>query len=470
MTETAQAHTLRSGTTLDSYQIHQVLGIGGFGITYKAIDLNLDCLVAIKEYFPAQFAVRAQDGQHIQPKSTTDQTTYEFGLQRFMDEARLLAKFADPNIVRVRRYIEDNGTAYIIMDYEEGLPLSRYLMRCTTLSEAEVKMVFQPILNGLHTVHAMNFLHRDIKPPNIYLRTGGTPVLLDFGAARQAVNQHGRDVTNLGTHFYAPYEQFTDSDQQGPWTDIYGLGATLYHCMTGHAPVSSLERISAAHSKRHDPLIPAVLAGKDRYSLDLLACVDWMLQLRTEDRPQSTEELTPVFANTNGQPATAPIVSKNDVDWNAELISRAEQHLAKYLGPLAAVLVRRTMSQVQTVEDLYLALAKHIDSAQAREQFCMALNANASITSTLHRRNHAATMPLTVELATSRNMNILRQIDPALSERLIQQLAYHIGPMARLLVRQAVEANYDLEQIIDILAKELPSEAERERFRKQFAI
>ncbi|MBI1425071.1 MAG: protein kinase [Gammaproteobacteria bacterium] len=468
MTDTEQAHTLKSGSTLDSYQIQQVLGVGGFGITYKAHDLNLDCLVAIKEYFPSQLAARATDGQHIRPRSTADQAAYEFGLQRFMDEARLLAKFSDMNIVRVRRFFEGNGTAYIIMDYEEGLPLSRYLMRCKTLSEDEVNMVFQPILSGLRAVHATNFLHRDIKPPNIYLRTGGTPVLLDFGAARQAVNNKGREVTNLGTHFYAPYEQFTTTEQQGPWTDIYGLGATLYHCLTGRVPPSSLDRMSAAHANRQDPMIPAVHACKGRYSEDLLACADWMLQLRAENRPQSTEELIDIFANTGGSQVTATIISKNDVDWSAELIRQAEQHLAKYVGPLAGMLVKQTMSKVHTVEQLYHALARHIDNTIARDQFLKEVNVDASITSTLNRRNHATTAPLAAPNSGPKTAVMPRQIDPALSEKLVQQLAYHIGPMSRLLVRQVVEANYDLEQIIDILSRELPSEMERERFRKAF--
>ena len=465
-----QPHTLKPGTMLDTYQIQQVLGVGGFGVTYKAIDLTLDCLVAIKEYFPAHLAVRAHTSSQIQPKTRTDKNTYEFGLQRFMDEARLLAKFTDQNIVRVRRYIEGNGTAYIIMDYEEGLPLSRYLMRCTTLSEAEVKLVFQPVLNGLRTVHTMDVLHRDIKPPNIYLRTGGTPVLLDFGAARHAVNYQNRSVTNLGTHFYAPYEQFTTSEQQGPWTDIYSLGATLYHCLTGRAPLSSLDRISAAHAKRQDPLLPAKQACRGHYDQDLLECVDWMMQVRTTDRPQTTEELIPIFANTGGHTVAAPILSQNDLDWSAELIRRAEQQLTRYLGPLASVIVRQTLAKVHTVEDLYTALSRHIDTTLEREHFLKAVNANASITSTLNRRNHAVTVPLSMHLTTAKPAPLRQRIDQALIEKLQQQLAYHIGPMSRLLVRQAVEANYDLEQIIDILAQELPSEVDRERFRKQFAV
>jgi hypothetical protein len=158
------------------------------------------------------------------------------------------------------------------------------------------------------------------------------------------------------------------------------------------------------------------------------------------------------------------------VDWSAELIRQAEQHLTRHLGPLASIIVRQTLSRVQTVEDLYIALSKHIDTTLEREQFLKAVNANTSITSTLNRRYHAVTAPLTMRLPTPRAAPTSHRIDQALSEKLVQQLANHIGPLSRLLVRQAVEANYDLEQIIDILVQELPSEAERERFRKQFAV
>ncbi len=467
---TEQPYTLPPGTQFDNFQIQQVLGVGGFGITYKAIDMSLACQVAIKEYFPIHLAVRSPNTFQIQPKTRADTTMYETGLQRFMDEARLLARFTDPYIVRVRRFIEDNGSAYIIMDYEEGLPLSRYLMRSSTLNEMELKLIFQPVLKGLRTLHTMNVLHRDIKPPNIYLRSGGSPILLDFGAARQAVNMQDREIMKLGTHYYAPYEQFTSSEPQGPWTDIYSVGATLYHCLTGQPPTPSLDRISAAHAGRRDPQLPTILASKDRYSPELLACVDWMLQLRASDRPQSNDELIPLFDNAGDPVSTGTVLSKNDMDWDAELICRAEQLLSEHLGHPADILVRQTVSRVYTVEDLYHALSEHIESAVARERFIKAVNTIAPTTSTLNRRYHATTTPLAMPSPDSTSTSPARPLDETLIEKLIQQLAYHIGPMSRLLVRQAVEANYDLEQIVDILARELPDKAERERFRKQFAV
>ena len=214
--------------------------------------------------------------------------------------------------------------------------------------------------------------------------------------------------------------------------------------------------------------MPIKRTCQGRYSQDLLECVDWMMQVRSSERPQTTEELIPVFANTGGQTRVAPILSKNDLDWSAELIRQAEQNLTLYLGPLAGIIIRQTLTKVSTVEELYLALSKHIDSTREREQFLKAVNANASITSTLNRRNHAVTMQLTTHPPAPKAQ--VRQINQALREKLEQQLAYYIGPLSRLLVRQAVEANYDLEQIIDILVKELPSEVDRERFRKQFTI
>lgn len=466
---TEQPHTLPPGTRLDRYRLHQVLGVGGFGITYQAIDLSQDCLVAIKEYFPAHLAVRTSNSLHIQPKTRADTAMYEFGLQRFMDEARLLARFTDPNIVHVRGYIEDNGSAYIIMDYEEGLPLSRYLMRCTTLTELEIRRVFQPILNGLHKVHAIHYLHCDIKPSNIFLRSAGSPVLLDFGAARRAVNDPGREVSNPGTYYYAPYEQFTSSEQQGPWTDIYSVGATLYHCLTGQAPTPALDRISAVHANRPDPLLPAVLACRGRYSMDLLDCVDRMLQLRTGDRPQCTEELVSVFASPDERSGTVTILSDNEVDRDEELIILAERHLAEYLGTLAGVIVGQTLKRARNVEELYLALSRHIDNNEGRRQFLKSVTACASNTSPRNPRTQSPAVPVTMHLSGPNAATSPRSIDEAVTEKLIRQLSYHIGPKAHLLVRRAIEANYDLEQIIDILARELPDEAERERFRKQFA-
>jgi len=301
------ARRLPPGTRVDTCQIREVLGAGGFGITYRAIDMATDSAVAIKEYFPTGFAMRLPGTRRIQPRRQADAAMYMFGLQRFVDEAWLLAGMTDPNLVRVRRAVEDNGSAYIIMDYEAGLPLYQYLKRCGTLNETEIKIVFQPLLKTLHNLHENQCLHRDIKPHNILLRRNGSPVLLDFGSARHAMLQPQNDSYKPGTENYAPYEQYTSTEPQGPWTDIYSLGASLYQCITGQSPPSSPVRLTALRANRQDPLLSASLVGKGRYSPLLLASVDHMLQLDASNRPQSVHDLFAVFGESDNH---------NEIDWH----------------------------------------------------------------------------------------------------------------------------------------------------------
>src|SRR5712692_4493929 len=192
------------GSHIESYEIAGVLGIGGFGITYKGYDHSLHCDVAIKEYLPHGLAFRTGDGTTVIPKSDNDKKSYDYGLKRFLEEARILAKFKERSIVRVSRFLEINGTAYLIMDYEDGESLAEYLQKSGVLMEAEIRAIILPILEGLSAVHEKDFLHRDIKPGNIYLRKDGPPVLLDFGAARQALSERTQALTGMVTPGYAP--------------------------------------------------------------------------------------------------------------------------------------------------------------------------------------------------------------------------------------------------------------------------
>jgi len=458
----AQLYTLKSESRIENYQISRVLGIGGFGITYQAHDINLDCPVAIKEYFPHGLAVREANGMQVGAKSKKDEHIYEYGMQRFMDEARVLARFKNRNIVRVSRFMEKNGTAYIVMDYEEGVPLSRYLMRCKRLSEVEVKNVFRPILRGLAHIHEKDYLHRDIKPANIYLRQKGTPVLLDFGAARQALNHHGRSITNLGTHGYAPIEQFTTQERQGSWSDIYGVGATIYHSITGSSPITALDRVAALQAGRRDPMMPATAVGKKKYSKELLQSVDWMLGVRANDRPQSVNEVISSFTLTSNEHNT--ILTETDVDWDGELIAQAERHLAKYLGPLATTLVKQGMSKSASVDELYQLLAQQIDIPTEREQFIRSVQASTSLSSKVVRKQQQRAQHI------SEQKTVVTRIDSRVEAKLEEQLAQHIGPLATMLVREAIQNGSDLEDVIDILCKELPSDEERTSFRRSVTI
>ncbi len=281
---------LPHGYELQEYTIEAVLGHGGFGITYRASDRNLQAEVAIKEYFPGELAART-DIANVMPKQTPKvMRDYYAGLKNFIKEARALAHFKHPNIVRVLRYLETNGTAYMVMEYERGRSLSDHLRQHgPRLDESTLHRIFLPILNGVRAVHEADMLHLDIKPENIYLREDGTPMLIDFGSTRQAISQTMPDKF-LVTHGYAPIEQYPDRGKQGPWTDIYALGASMYRCISGKRPVKALERYQAVLTYQVDPLTPAILAGKDHYSTQLLECIDWALQIYPRDRPQSVRE------------------------------------------------------------------------------------------------------------------------------------------------------------------------------------
>lgn len=287
------ASALAIGHQLHEYRIDRLLGHGGFGLTYLAEDTNLNALVAIKEFLPQEFAVRGVNST-VFPKSDMDAEPYRWGLERFKDEARALARFKHPNIVRASRLIEANGTAYMVMDFEPGISLAQYLKRVSSmLSEAEILGIFFAVLDGLEALHAVELVHRDIKPGNIYLRAQGAPMLIDFGAVRHAIGVHSRSLTSMVTAGYAPIEQYSSEGRQGPWSDLYAMGATLYHCMFGRVPVDAARRSAAISEGGDDPYALATKMDNQnaRFSTTLLECVDWMLQYRIRDRPQSAAAL-----------------------------------------------------------------------------------------------------------------------------------------------------------------------------------
>jgi TonB family protein len=287
----SHASALPVGYKIDEYLIGRLLGHGGFGLTYLAQDTNLNSLVAIKEFLPQEFALRGTHSEVI-PKSEFDADSYRWGLDRFKEEARALARFKHPNIVRVSRLLEANGTAYMVMDFEPGMTLSQYLKRYgATLEEDMILGMFLPVLDGLEALHRLQLVHRDIKPSNIYVRAYGGPMLIDFGAVRQAIGAASRNLTSLVTPGYAPIEQYSSDGRQGAWSDLYAVGASIYYCMFGHAPADAARRSAALSDAGDDPYANAVTRGKEGYSKELLECVDWALQFRVRDRPQSANEL-----------------------------------------------------------------------------------------------------------------------------------------------------------------------------------
>ncbi len=275
-------HALPLQSTLQEYRIDQILGVGGFGITYLAHDTHLDKAVAIKEYLPAELAARATGT--VVPVSAEREADYRWGLERFLLEARTLAKFSHPNIVRVLRYFEANGTAYMVMDYERGEPLKNVLQRAPQPPEAILKKLVAPLLDGLAVVHAGGFLHRDIKPDNIIVRSGGEPVLIDFGAARNALGGTTRSLTAVLTPGYAPLEQYSGEGKQGPWTDLYAFGGVLYRAVTDQAPPDAVTRLKG------DATGASLSRVRGRYSEPFLRAIQWALDLDEKQRPQTVQQ------------------------------------------------------------------------------------------------------------------------------------------------------------------------------------
>ena len=298
--------TLPVGYKLHWYLIKDVLGQGGFGITYLAEDMNLKKDVAIKEFLPREIATRSDD---LTVRSLHEGVTerLQWGLERFVQEGRTLSRFDHPNIVKVHSVFEANNTAYMVMSYEQGITFMERLKSDEHLTEEELMTLIMNILDGLEEMHGEGFIHRDIKPGNIFIRKDKTPLLLDFGSARQAMSDETMTLTMMVTPGYAPVEQYYGkSDVQGPWTDIYSLGATIFRAITGDPPVDSTFRNRLSRDQAIEEMWQTLVKYSDRYSLVFLRAIEHSLRQNYKDRPQSVEEWRLMF--------TDPSVS-TDTQW-----------------------------------------------------------------------------------------------------------------------------------------------------------
>ena len=279
---------LPDGYVLMNYRIAGMLSCGGFSIVYLAYDAN-DLPVAIKEYLPAQLALR-RVGAALPSIVEEDATAFRYGMRCFFEEGRSLALLSHPNLVRVLDFFRANETAYIVMRYERGRTLQEHIRaRRGTLGEGFLRSVFAQLMNGLREVHRNRLLHLDIKPANIYIRNDGTPLLIDFGAARQTLSTEGRLLTPMYTPGFAPPEQYSNRELLGPWSDVYAVGATLFACLAGMAPQSADMRAENEH------YVSATKIWAGKYSRTLLQTIDWCLQLDHLKRPQSVFSLQKVL-------------------------------------------------------------------------------------------------------------------------------------------------------------------------------
>ncbi len=286
MAEASYRNSLKPDHRLYWYAIKDMLGQGASGITYRAYDANLSRQVAIKEFLPTGIAVRTANAA-VHAACPSAQESYQDRLAVFIAEARCLAKFNHPAIARIYSVFEANNTAYRVMHYLEGETLKQRVERTHALTEAQLRHVLLPILDGLELVHANSFVHRDIKPSNIFIRSDGSPLLLDFGSAKPAAEQ-GTTLSPAVSLGFAPFEQYAEAvDCHGPWTDIYSLAASLYWACTGHPPADALRRNDTIRRGDADPLIPLSSVAGAHYSAGFLQAIDHALAFDRHDRPQN---------------------------------------------------------------------------------------------------------------------------------------------------------------------------------------
>lgn len=279
---------LPDGYQLQNYRVTKVLSAGGFSLVYLAEDENAQP-VAIKEYLPSSLALR-REGDVLPSISEDNLPTFRYGMKCFFEEGRALAKLSHPNLVRVLNFFRANETVYLVMRYERGRTLQEHILaRRGAIKENFIRRVFTMLLNGLREVHLNKLLHLDIKPANIYVRNDGTPVLIDFGAARQTLTAEGFKLNPMYTPGFASPEHYKNRELLGPWTDVYSVGASIFACIAGAAPQAADQRMEK------DRYVSATKLFGRRYSDQLLETIDWCLQLDHMKRPQSVLALQKVL-------------------------------------------------------------------------------------------------------------------------------------------------------------------------------
>jgi serine/threonine protein kinase len=460
---------LPRGFQLQEYRIESVLGAGGFGMTYLATDANLNMQVAIKEYLPTDLAARGTD-QSIHSRSDETLEKFANGLARFLDESRTLASFHHPNIVRVKRFFEANQTAYMVMEFVAGESLNDWIRSRRPIPAQALTRMALALLDGMEVVHQSGYLHRDIKPRNIFLRRSGTPVLLDFGSARSVVANTER--TSIVSPGYAPLEQYHTHGNQGPWTDVYALGGVMYWAVTGRRPMEATARVP------RDPMPAAVRAADgNHYPRALLQAIDWALAPSERARPQSaaalhqileaqlepgTERAPSIFAERSRITDNSAIHSQPSsiVGFHPVALKKMASDLAPHLGPVAGAFVRSTAKKSVTLRQLVETLAADIIDAAARKKFVQVHAPAQDPVASYEER----TQPTHTNAAASVSFPPPAVFDAALLARAETELARHVGAVAKAIVRRAAAKARSEPELCKLLANEIDDVDQRKGF------
>ena len=332
---TDAANALPAGHRLHEFELRGVIGVGGFGIVYRAFDHSLERDVAIKEYLPAALAGRSGK-QQVSLLSASHSETFALGMSSFVNEAKLLARFDHPSLLKVHRFWEDNGTAYMVMPLYRGVTLRQLRLNTQRCPDGEwLLRLTDQLLGALDLMHKEGVFHRDIAPDNVIVADDAPAVLLDFGAARRVISDRSQTLTAILKPSYAPLEQYAESQgmRQGPWTDFYALGATLHYLIAGKPPVPATARALSDEQPR--------LAGSSIGNVPdlLLQVVDWMLAPRPHDRPQHVAELRAALTGHLAVPKRERAASEQS--WQTTVVqssaapARAPLHAFEPDAPLA---------------------------------------------------------------------------------------------------------------------------------------
>lgn len=467
--------TLAAGSVVGHYRILRVIGRGGFGITYEARDESLNRPVALKEYFPHGLAMRANDAVTVRCAARCEEP-FGKGLERFLEEARTLAQFHDPRIVRVHGFLKAGGTAYMVMDMEQGVLVREQVLQRGPMAPDDAKRVLGDILQALLVIHGRNYLHRDIKPGNLMRRPDGQVVLLDFGSARMAHIDSGKGHTVVVTPGYAPIEQYDAETAQGPGIDLYATGASLLFALTAKAPPDGFRRAIAMQANEDDPIEPLLrpVAARGGAAAELCELVRWLMKPQASQRPPGARAVLERMQAerwpsepTLMAPPVANLAEMRSIP--SRLVEPMRQHLERHVGAGATTLLFGAIRGARSAQDFIDKVSAQVPDGAARREVAEGLRriltgVQADASSTV--RTAIAAPPGAPAAAPSGARPAAPLADEATTQLLASELAKHIGPIANMLVKRNLAKAASRRELVAVLAAEIPEAADRAAFLK----